>query len=961
MESRTPKVGLVVVFLVLGTLAIPRGTPAQVSDAALFDFSADGQGWILQYVGRTDGLSGIEAVRPYAPFVPEGWDDATRYPWAPGGDPVGDGSGAFAVGLHLEGVDDAGDPAHAWLDAVYVQSEDRYTHEQSGWPAGYEQHLDYTGSWPFGHHGSIGAVAGDALRLRVYNPGFSHPEDPVQGWLYARSGAGEVWSDGGMQRLAHGWSVLALDLAALADPGDLREIGIKLGGERSISGTMYVDAVSVGAAGLEGDRFIYLSPDVVWFSEQPDYDTGAVQVIYDDGGGLSPGVRGAHLLIRFPPECVQVLSVAPGTLLAGEENHFESLIDNAAGWAIADWVILGATPGAGGSGTLAEFTFAVAAGQETHDCCVSLDLDEVECQLRDPDNAPLAAVYVDGQASHDITPPLAPVLTSSSHAEGSTSANNDYRADWLTVNDRGTCPVGMRGFYLILDHDHGGAPDPRGGSYDWFTPWSPDSAAYRHWFQDVPDGEWYFHIVACDWLWNCSAVTTHGPFTIDTTRPANVTSFEAEITANVDLSVDLSWVNPSEDFAGVRIYRLGFGNYPEYDDPPGAGSAPAWPSSPSEAIAAGWQEVYDGTGTEHVDHPAVRDYYYYTAFTYDAVDNNSWAHPEAHDASLCYWLGDFTVGGLYVVDIYDVLVLSLAYGMSEGDPDYNNVCDIGPTTDYGRKSRPTTDNVIQFEDLIMLALNYNAQAGKRDGPDPGSCSGSLLASADVQRNGRQVEVTVRLRDNPGCLVGASVELAYGAALEWVGATEGEFWSGLESTFLVARDESRARIALDAVALGGSTAAGGIHAVARFRLRDAGSDPAVGTFEPGLGATDVVISGFEARGIGNVDLAGSWDPQGLGEPNRSACGSLNVRVEPNPTSGRAQITFTLPEAQRVRIDVFDTAGRWVERLHEGPLPPGVHRVSWDGRRAGSRFVEPGVYFYRLQTGEHEQTHRLMVVR
>src|SRR6185503_14892371 len=37
--------------------------------------------------------------------------------------------------------------------------------------------------------------------------------------------------------------------------------------------------------------------------------------------------------------------------------------------------------------------------------------------------------------------------------------------------------------------------------------------------------------------------------------------------------------------------------------------------------------------------------------------------------------------------------------------------DVGPTTNFSVDARPTTDNLVNFEDLVMFALNYGAIAG----------------------------------------------------------------------------------------------------------------------------------------------------------------------------------------------------------------------------------------------------------
>lgn len=91
-----------------------------------------------------------------------------------------------------------------------------------------------------------------------------------------------------------------------------------------------------------------------------------------------------------------------------------------------------------------------------------------------------------------------------------------------------------------------------------------------------------------------------GRYTLDGTPPANVTSFTA--TAG-DGQIILSWVNPTSDFAGVKILRK-TGSYPT-------------------SVTDGTQ-VYDSTGTSYTNTGLTNGTtYYYTAFSRDVVLNYS--------------------------------------------------------------------------------------------------------------------------------------------------------------------------------------------------------------------------------------------------------------------------------------------------------------------------------------------------
>ncbi len=70
--------------------------------------------------------------------------------------------------------------------------------------------------------------------------------------------------------------------------------------------------------------------------------------------------------------------------------------------------------------------------------------------------------------------------------------------------------------------------------------------------------------------------------------------------------------------------------------------------------------------------------------------------------------------------------------------------------------------------------------------------------------------------------------------------------------------------------------------------------------------------------------------------------------PNPASGEAVLRFAVPAEADVEIALFDTAGRRVRRLVDGPIDAGRHEVVWDGRDDSGRLVGAGIYFYELRS-------------
>jgi hypothetical protein len=77
--------------------------------------------------------------------------------------------------------------------------------------------------------------------------------------------------------------------------------------------------------------------------------------------------------------------------------------------------------------------------------------------------------------------------------------------------------------------------------------------------------------------------------------------------------------------------------------------------------------------------------------------------------------------------------------------------------------------------------------------------------------------------------------------------------------------------------------------------------------------------------------------------------------PNPFTGATTIRYTLPEAQTVRLAVYDLLGREVALLVDGYQEAGQHAAGFDASALGA-----GVYVYRLQAGTFSATRRMTVI-
>lgn len=78
--------------------------------------------------------------------------------------------------------------------------------------------------------------------------------------------------------------------------------------------------------------------------------------------------------------------------------------------------------------------------------------------------------------------------------------------------------------------------------------------------------------------------------------------------------------------------------------------------------------------------------------------------------------------------------------------------------------------------------------------------------------------------------------------------------------------------------------------------------------------------------------------------------------PNPFNPSTSIKFTLPEANNVKLVVFDILGKEVTTLVNEFRNTGTYNVDFDASALSS-----GVYFYRLEAGNFTETKRMLLVK
>ena len=673
-------------------------------------------------------------------------------------------------------------------------------------------------------------------------------------------------------------------------------------------------------------RRVYVSPNTVYTAPG---NPANVSIIYDDEGDLSQPLKGYDIRLQFDPDTVGLNAASEGSFLGVNQFFSWDTLGTDTAWIVGARLDSG---GATGSGALASVAFE---GLSEGISPITFEYSV----FRDSANTPITGIIgTDGLIMVDGTDPTMEAIVEVEGEYYSTAPSfaNFGFDDNFELDDV---------FYQM---------DSYAGSWETLvtdvtgTEWNSDGWAIPG-FDALSEGTHTIYFRATDdagneegeggeWSWQ---------FYKDTAPPGDVTGFSAEPGHN---KVSLSWTSlagKQSPLKGILIRRVAWGDYPQY-----TGGEPGYPSTPTGGDSVTFLPPGE---TTYVDIDSTRDIYYYTAFAMDSAGNYSSAGLDAQDRATSYWLGDVTdvsgTVGSYdgYVDFEDLMVFSDCFGTSEGGAGWEPEFDIGPTHDNSRRGIPEPDRVINFEDLMIFAMNFwhTQPVALVSKVSAGNQTIGLRLATKHSSVGEVFEVKL-VGENCCDAKGLHMVVAFDAnSLEFIGVEQGDVSD--DPVFFNVTTQ-RGEIGVDLAILGTDATMSRYGEIANFKFR--------------------LISGTECELVFKSADVRDRNNQTL------QCQLTNLRVlgmdrlvpevcalhqnYPNPFREGTHIRYQLPKNARVLLKVYDDAGKLIKRLVDERQEPGYYTEYWDGGDAMGNHVATGVYFCRLETSVGKSLTKKMVV-
>jgi immune inhibitor A len=117
-------------------------------------------------------------------------------------------------------------------------------------------------------------------------------------------------------------------------------------------------------------------------------------------------------------------------------------------------------------------------------------------------------------------------------------------------------------------------------------------------------------------------------------------------------------------------------------------------------------------------------------------------------------------------------------------------------------------------------------------------------------------------------------------------------------------------------------------------------------------TGTAIADFEVGFVSDVG-----DDLSLNLPDQIA---LNQNY-PNPFNPTTSIEFYTPDRGVAKLEIYNITGQKIATILDREVPAGSHTMFWDGNNQQGQSVSSGIYLYRLNINDSQETKKMVLMR
>lgn len=113
-------------------------------------------------------------------------------------------------------------------------------------------------------------------------------------------------------------------------------------------------------------------------------------------------------------------------------------------------------------------------------------------------------------------------------------------------------------------------------------------------------------------------------------------------------------------------------------------------------------------------------------------------------------------------------------------------------------------------------------------------------------------------------------------------------------------------------------------------------------------------------VTEIDYDSTSTVAGLAE-DESPLSMKLYAISPNPSGSDVVIRYSLPQAARVSLKVYDASGRLVKSLADEEQNGGFHSVCWNSKDDSGNSLSSGIYFLKFEADDYRMLERVVILR